>query len=92
MIVQQAVESGKGEQVGMNPMDIFRIKSLWDRFQNAHPKFPAFLKAAAGAVGENSVIEISITTEDGRQIASNLKISAEDLQLFQELKGMGDAK
>ncbi len=70
----------------MNPMDILKAKASWDRFQAAHPKFPAFLKAVSGAVGENSVIEISITTEDGKQIASNLKITAEDLQLFQELK------
>lgn len=72
----------------MNPMAILKVKAAWDRFQAAHPKFPAFLQAASGTIRANTVIEISITTEDGRKIASNLKISEEDMELLQELKNL----
>ncbi len=73
----------------MNPAAIFQMKALWDRFTANHPKFPKFLQAAAASsVDEGTVIEIKITKSNGDSIASNLKITAEDLELFQELKNI----
>ncbi len=69
----------------MNPMDILKAKAAWDKFQQAHPKFPAFLKAASGTVQEGTVIEITIKTTEGKEIATNLRISNEDMELVREL-------
>ena len=54
-----------------------------------HPKFPSFLKALSqGAVAEGTVLEFTVTTPDGRVLNSNLKITAEDMALVEQLKDM----
>ena len=73
----------------MNPTDIFKFKSMWDGFTSRHPKFPLFLNAVAqNGITEGTIIEIQIKNPDGREFASNLKISKEDLELFQQMKDM----
>lgn len=73
----------------MNPANFFKIKMLWDRFTANHPKFPRFLQAAAQAsLGAEDIIEIKITKANGDTIASNIKLTEEDLELFKEMKDM----
>lgn len=68
-------------------MQLLKLKGMWDQFTQRHPKFPAFLKAMTqGAVTEGSVIEITVTTADGRRISSNLKVTREDMELVEEVK------
>ncbi len=71
----------------MNPMQLLKMKSAWDRFRSAHPKFPLFLNSVMqDGIRENTVLEFTVTEPDGKIYRSNLKISREDLELFQELK------
>lgn len=71
----------------INPAKIFQMKALWDRFTANHPKFPQFLRAAAqSSIGEGTIIEMTITKPDGDTIASNLKLTKEDMELFGELR------
>lgn len=67
-------------------MNVFKLKSLLDRFKENHPKFPPFVQAATGAVKEGSVIEIKIITPEKKTILSNIKVNSEDIELFRELK------
>ncbi len=72
-----------------NPAAIFQLLNMWKRFTNNHPKFPLFLKAVSQkGIKEGSVIEIRVTTPDGENFESNLKLSAEDMSMIEELKGM----
>ena len=74
---------------GINPLKLLQLKGAWEQFQTRHPKFPAFLNAASKtAMEQGTIIDVTITSPDGRQIGTNLKLTAEDLQLFQELKEM----
>ena len=50
-----------------------------------HPKFPKFLQAASTAVKEDTLIEIKITTTEGKVIETNLKVKASDIELFKNL-------
>ncbi len=71
----------------MNPMGLFQLKSLWDKFQANHPKFPLFLTALQkNGIKEGTIIDITITEPDGEKIQSNLKITASDMELFEQLK------
>lgn len=73
----------------MNPTDIFKFKGMWDDFTKRHPKFPLFLQAVAqNGITEGTILEVQIKNPDGKEFASNLKISKEDLELFQKLKEM----
>lgn len=74
--------------MAMNFQSLLQLKSLWQRFTNQHPKFPAFLRAAGPALTEGSVIAFTITTPDGKTIESNLKVTATDLELVDSLKQM----
>ncbi len=68
-----------------NFMKLFQMKSLWDRFIKNHPKLPMFGRAVIGqAVHEGTIIEISVTTAEGQNLVTNLKISAEDMELLNE--------
>lgn len=72
----------------MNPMALMQIKGLLDRFKNNHPKVPMFFSAAAKSIGEGSIIEISVTSPDGKKINTNMRVMAEDLELVEQLKTM----
>lgn len=74
----------------MNPAKIFQLKASWDRFAAAHPKFPLFLRAVSNnnAIQEGTVAEITITTADGRKYATNVKLTANDMQLFDDVRQM----
>lgn len=71
----------------MNPMQLLKMKSAWDKFQAAHPKFPLFLNnVMQDGIHEGTVLDFTVTTADGKSSRANLKITREDLELFQELK------
>ena len=74
----------------MNPTKIFQLKASWDRFAAAHPKFPLFLRAVSdnNAIQEGTIAEITITTADGRKYATNVKLTANDMQLFDDVRQM----
>lgn len=70
----------------INPMSLLKYKNAWDKFTANHPKFPLFLKAVSqNALKEGTLIEINVTTSDGKSYSSNLKIKPEDIELLKEL-------
>lgn len=75
----------------INPMKLLQLKNAWDQFTGRHPKFPAFLKAMTkGAITEGSVLEITLTTADGKVISTNLKVTAEDMALVNDIKDLAN--
>lgn len=76
----------------VNPAMIFKMKSMWDEFTANHPKLPRFLQAAASrSLEEGTVIEMTIRRPDGETITSNVKLTASDMALLEQLKEMGTA-
>lgn len=66
-----------------------KLKSSIDRFRANHPKFPLFLKAVSqDALREGSVIEISVTTPEGKNYCSNVRLNADDMELMETLKNL----
>lgn len=73
----------------MNPMDLFRMKGLWDKFTRNHPKFPLFMQAVAKSdISEGTIFEFKVTTAAGETYSSNLKVSASDMELLAEMKSL----
>ena len=68
----------------MNPLDMMKFSGLWSTFTANHPKFPKFIAAASrkGVLAEGSIIAMQITLE------TNLKVTASDLELIQQIKKM----
>lgn len=73
----------------MNPTAIFKAKKSWDTFCGNHPRFPAFVQAVQSeGMREGMVIEVSVTTPEGKKLATNVKLTASDIQVINDLKGL----
>lgn len=71
----------------INPAKILKMKGLWERFNNNHPKVMPFLNAAnAKGITEGTVIEAKVTYTDGTEYTTNIKVSTDDLEMFQQIK------
>lgn len=68
---------------------IQKLKGGMDRFRINHPKFPLFLNAVSqDALIEGTVVEINVTTPEGRNYCSNLRLKQEDLEFIESLKAL----
>ena len=72
----------------MNPMALLKIKPLFQTFCQDHPKLLMFFSAASTAVNENSIIEVTVTTAEGKTMKTNIKVNQNELAIFQEFGKM----
>ncbi len=70
----------------MNPLAALKIKNMLTVFKENHPKVPQFFKAASGILDEGSVVEMSITTSEGKRIVTNIKVTESDLEQIKEIR------
>ena len=76
--------------MGMNPMALLKAKKSWETFCGNHPRFPAFMQAVqAAGIQEGTIIEVSVTTPAGKTMTTNVRLTASDMQAFDDLKGLG---
>lgn len=76
--------------MGMNPMALLKAKKSWETFCGNHPRFPAFMQAVQSAgIQEGTIIEVSVTTPAGKTMTTNVRLTASDMQAFNDLKGLG---
>ena len=76
--------------MGMNPMALLKAKKSWETFCGNHPRFPAFMQAVqAAGLQEGTIIEVSVTTPAGKTMTTNVRLTASDMQAFNDLKGLG---
>ena len=67
--------------------DIAKAKQAWDVFTRNHPKFPAFLNAVKSkGIKEGSIIDIKITGPEGESLETNIKVTADDMNLMNLLR------
>lgn len=72
----------------MNPMALMRLKPMMEQFRERHPKFVQFFGYAGSHLTEDAVLEISVTDADGKKIVTNIRLTPEDLALYNELQNM----
>ena len=74
----------------MNLSDMLKLKSAKEKFEKGHPKMAAFVGyILSHPMEENTVIEISVTEPDGKVISSNIRVTAQDLEIVNQLKELG---
>ncbi|MCC2256301.1 hypothetical protein LKD70_18150 [Ruminococcus sp. CLA-AA-H200] len=73
----------------MNLSQIARLQALkkhLEIFQNNHPRLQPFLEAVNREVlKEGSVVEISVTSPEGKTLVTNMKLKKEDLEFIRAL-------
>lgn len=73
----------------LNPGKLLKMKGAWERFASNHPKFINFIQALQYYyLKEGTIIEINVSTEEGKTIDSNIKLTKEDIELFTSLSEM----
>ena len=73
----------------MNPMMLIQLKEKIDTFRTEHPKMVPFFKMInQKALSEGSVLEIKATSVDGNEYVSNIKVTANDIELIKLLSAM----
>ena len=73
----------------INPLKLLQLKSAWERFKSNHTRFPLFLSAVSKrGIKEGTVIEFKVTTPEGEELVSNIKIKQSDIALFHEITNM----
>jgi hypothetical protein len=74
------------ERTMFNPAKLMKIKNSWDTFTLNHPKFPSFISAVQkNGLEEGTIIEINVTTVDGKTLSSNIKLTQSDIEMIREL-------
>jgi len=68
----------------MNLGNLMQLKNSWATFTRNHPKF---LQAAGSAIRPDTIIEIKVTTPEGKTIETNLKVRESDIELVRNLAG-----
>ncbi len=75
--------------MNMNPMALLALKSDFNKFKSNHPKFLQFAKAFTKAgIQEGTVMECKVITADGREFQTNIRVTADDLELLEKLKNL----
>ncbi|MBO7711668.1 MAG: hypothetical protein J6S83_14460 [Lachnospiraceae bacterium] len=72
--------------MAVNPMAMLKYKERIDQFNADHPKVRPFLAAVTGtAMQEGTVLEIRATTPDGRELVTNIRLNANDIETLRML-------
>ena len=70
----------------MNPLEALQLKSRFDHFAKQHPKVVAFMAENHQELREGAVLELRIKSPEGRNVVTNMRLSADDEELLRILK------
>lgn len=66
-----------------------KVKPLLDNFRAEHPKFPLFLNAIQqDGLRKGSVLEISVTSPEGKNYTTNIRLTDNDMELLEMIKNL----
>ena len=72
--------------MAINPMDILKYRERLEKFNQDHPRVRSFLSAVAGtALQEGTILEMKATTPDGRELVTNFRLNADDIETLRML-------
>ncbi|MFQ7881936.1 MAG: hypothetical protein ACLRJA_18495 [Blautia producta] len=75
--------------MGFNPIKMMQARTAMTQFEKRHPKVRGFLESvSADALQEGTVVEVSVTTPQGKNYITNIKVTREDIELFRNARQM----
>ena len=75
--------------MAINPMKLLQAKQKLNAFKERHPKFYAFMKQMnKDALQPGTVMEIKVTSPDGKELSANLRLTPEDIEIIQTVTAM----
>lgn len=76
--------------MALNPMQVLKLKDQLKAFTGRHPGFTSFVRAIRRkGLPEDSILDLTITTPDGKTMSTNLRLSAEDIAFVRTISELG---
>ena len=76
--------------MAINPMALLKLNRARKEFAARHPRVVAFIDHELGAdMPEGTVIEVTVTRPGSAPVSSNMKVTAEDLELMKAIQELG---
>ncbi len=73
--------------MNINPMKLLQYKNYWNQFINNHPKLPRFFEAVSKeALEAGTVVEVNVTTAEGKNYVSNIRLTESDVEMIGMMK------
>ena len=73
--------------MAMNPIAMMQVAGRIKIFKEQHPKALAFIQSVSeGDLREGTIIEVKVTTPEGKESVSNIKLTKDDIETFNLLK------
>ena len=73
----------------MNFGSMLQLKTHGTLLPGIIPNSPGFFKAAGSCISKDTIIEIKVTTAEGRVLETNLKVKESDIDLLKNLAKTG---
>ena len=75
--------------MAFNPMELMKLKERLELFGREHPRFAPFLSTVEkSALREGSVLEIRVTTPEGKEYVTNIRLTKDDVESVNLVKGL----
>ena len=76
----------------VNPKLLIAIKKSLGTFKNTHPKFAGLFNSilAGNMIDVGSIIEITVTTSEGKTVKGNMRVQPSDMELFNEFSELAN--
>ncbi|MCR4902272.1 MAG: hypothetical protein K6A23_05395 [Butyrivibrio sp.] len=79
--------------MNMNPMLLMQLQQRFSMFSQDHPKvLPFFQAVGSNAMQEGTIIDVKVTTPDGKTMESNIKVTANDIETVRMMMSMGNGQ
>lgn len=76
------------DDMAMNPMALLQLKERLNLFNQDHPKMLPFLTAVKDKMQEGTILELKVTDVEGKEMVSNIRLTANDMETFRILTNM----
>ncbi|WP_230398728.1 hypothetical protein [Novisyntrophococcus fermenticellae] len=73
--------------MAINPMKFLQYKNDYEQFLSRHPRLTRFFEVVSEeTLKEGTVIEVNVTTENGKNYVSNIRLTDSDVELIENIK------
>jgi hypothetical protein len=72
--------------MAFNPLELLKIKKRLDLFNTAHPRVLPFMQAVEGDLRPGAVMELKVTSPEGLERVTNIRLNEDDVETFQMFK------
>lgn len=79
--------------MAINPMKLMKLRERYGIFKRQHPKVMNFLRNVnAHSLQPGTVVEMKVTNAEGKESVCNMRLSPEDIETINMLRGLRSGK